>query len=62
MGIPFYNPKPAPPNAYKQHVLPYNRADPWSKLTFGWCSAIFKLALSRPLEDGGEYSCLEQSV
>ncbi|RSH93382.1 hypothetical protein EHS25_007738 [Saitozyma podzolica] len=50
MPIPFYRPSPAPPAVFKDHQLPYHRANLLSRLFFHWITPILKVGYSRPLE------------
>jgi hypothetical protein len=54
MGIPFYNPTPSPPNAFKGVPLPRNDASWLSTLFLHWITPILRVGYSRPLEAEGE--------
>lgn len=62
MPVPFYRPSVAPPGALGNRPMPYDTANPLSKLFFQWVGPMLKVGFSRPLEDEGEHGYLCQGA
>lgn len=53
MTIPFFRPLPAPPAVFEDEALPWQTANPLSKLFFQYIAPILKVGWSRPLKAEG---------